>query len=85
MGLTNHVVPDAELMPRARALAAEIAANAPLAVQSAKRMMRVGLSENFNDHVHHVFLQLLPLMRTQDFREGLASFLEKRPADFKGR
>ena len=72
-------------MPRARALAAEIAANAPLAVQSAKRMMRVGLSENFNDHVHHVFLQLLPLMRTQDFREGLASFLEKRPADFKGR
>ena len=85
MGLTNHVVPDAELMPRARALASEIAANAPLAVQSAKRMMRVGLSENFNDHVHHVFLQLLPLMRTQDFREGLASFLEKRPADFKGR
>lgn len=85
MGLINHVVPDAELMPRARALAAEIAANAPLAVQSAKRMMRVGLSENFNDHVHHVFLQLLPLMRTQDFREGLASFLEKRPADFKGR
>lgn len=48
-------------------------------------MMRVGLSENFNDHVHHVVLQLLPLMRTQDFREGLASFLEKRPADFKGR
>ena len=62
MGLTNHVVPDAELMPRARALAAEIAANAPLAVQSAKRMMRVGLSENFNDHVHHVFLQLLCLL-----------------------
>ena len=87
MGLTNHVVPDAELMSRARALAAEIASNAPLAVQSAKRMMRVGLSENFNDHVHvhHVFLQLLPLMRTQDFREGLASFLEKRLADFKGR
>jgi len=85
MGLTNHIVPDSELMPRARALAAEIAANAPLAVQSAKRTMRVGLSENFNDHVHHVFLQLLPLMRTQDFREGLASFLEKRPADFKGR
>jgi len=85
MGLTNHVVPDAELMPRARALAAEIAANAPLAVQSAKRMMRVGLSENFNEHVHHVFLQLLPLMRTQDFREGLTSFLEKRPPDFKGR
>jgi enoyl-CoA hydratase/carnithine racemase len=47
--------------------------------------MRAGLSENFGEHVHHVFLQLLPLFRTEDFREGMASFLEKRPADFKGR
>lgn len=85
LGLTNEVVPDTELMPRARAVAAEIAANAPLAVQSAKRMMRTGLSETFGDHVHHVFLQLLPLFRTEDFREGMASFLEKRPANFKGR
>jgi enoyl-CoA hydratase/carnithine racemase len=85
MGLTNEVVPDAELMTRANAVAAEIAANAPLAVQAAKRMMRSGLSESFGDHVHHVFLQLLPLFRTADFREGKASFLEKRPADFKGR
>ena len=85
LGLTNEVVPDAELAGRARAVAAEIAANAPLAVQSAKRMMRAGLSENFGDHVHHVFLQLLPLFRTEDFREGMASFMEKRPANFRGR
>jgi enoyl-CoA hydratase/carnithine racemase len=85
LGLANEVVPDAELMPRARALAAEIAANAPLAVQSAKRLMRMGLAETFNDHVHHVFLQFLQLARTQDFREGMTSFLEKRPAEFKGR
>ncbi|ETR75140.1 enoyl-CoA hydratase [Afipia sp. P52-10] len=85
MGLANDVVPDAELMPRARALAAEIAANAPLAVQAAKRMMRVGLSEGFNEHVERVYLQLLPLFRTDDFREGIRSFVEKRPADFKGR
>ena len=85
MGLANEVVADAELTSRARAVAAEIAANAPLAVQAAKRMMRSGLSENFGDHVHHVFLQLLPLFRTEDFREGMASFLEKRPALFKGR
>jgi enoyl-CoA hydratase/carnithine racemase len=85
LGLANEVVPDAELMPRARAVAAEIAANAPLAVQSAKRLMRMGLEETFNDHVHHVFLQFLQLARTQDFREGMTSFLEKRPANFKGR
>lgn len=85
LGLASEVVPDAELMTRARAVAAEIAANAPLAVQSAKRLMRMGLEETFNDHVHHVYLQFLQLVRTQDFREGMTSFLEKRPADFQGR
>ena len=85
MGLANHVVPDGEVGDKARAIAAEIAANAPLAVQSAKRLMRMGLNETFNDHVHHVFLQLMQLFRTQDFREGMTSFLEKRPADFRAK
>ncbi len=85
LGLASEVVPDLDLMTRARAIAAEIAANAPLAVQSAKRLMRMGMEETFNDHVHHVYLQFLQLVRTQDFREGMTSFLEKRPADFKGR
>jgi len=85
LGLASEVVPADELMPRARAIAAEIAANAPLAVQSAKRLMRMGLEETFNDHVHHVYLQFLQLIRTQDFKEGMTSFLEKRPADFQGR
>lgn len=85
LGLATHVVPDAELMPRARALAAEMAANAPLAVQSAKRLMRMGLEETFNDHVHHVYLQFLSLMRTEDAREGMVSFVEKRPPRFEGR
>jgi enoyl-CoA hydratase/carnithine racemase len=85
MGLVSSVVPDAELAGAVRALALEIAANAPLAVQASKRMMRMGLSEGFNDHVHHVFLQLLPLFRSQDAAEGMRAFLEKRPANFTGR
>lgn len=85
LGLVNEVVPDERLAARAREVALEIAANAPLAVQSSKRLMRMGLSEQFNDHVHHVYLQFLQLVRTHDFREGMTSFLEKRPADFKGR
>ena len=85
LGLANHVVPDAELAAKTREIALEMANNAPLAVQSAKRLMRMGLNETFNDHVHHVYLQFLQLVRTQDFREGMTSFLEKRPADFKGR
>ena len=85
LGLVNHVVPDAELAAKTREIALEMARNAPLAVQSAKRLMRMGLSETFNDHVHHVYLQFLQLIRTQDFKEGMTSFLEKRPADFQGR
>jgi len=85
LGLLDEVVPDAEVADRARALAAEIAANAPLAVQSSKRLMRMGLSEGFEDHVHHVYLQFLQLIRTSDFQEGMASFMERRAPEFKGR
>jgi len=85
MGLASAAVDDADLAGAARALALEIAANAPLAVQASKKMMRMGLDETFNDHVHHVFLQLLPLMRTKDAAEGMRAFMEKRPAEFTGR
>ena len=85
LGLVNEVVADGNLASRAQALGEEIAANAPLAVRASKRMMRAGLDEQFANHVHHVFLELLPLFRSQDFREGMASFLEKRPPDFQGR
>lgn len=84
-GLASHVVDDTAVAGKARDLALEIAANAPLAVQAAKRMMRMGWTEPFDAHVHHVFLQLLPLMKTEDFREGIASFLEKRQAKFAGK
>jgi enoyl-CoA hydratase/carnithine racemase len=84
-GLVNQVVEPDKLMAVTHEIATEIAANAPLAVQATKRMMRLGLEETFEANVHHVFLQLLPLFQTEDFREGVRSFVEKRPAQFHGR
>ena len=85
LGLVNHVVEPDELHERTYAMASEIASNAPLAVRAIKRMMRAAETETFEQNIHHVFLQLLPLFRTKDFKEGVASFMEKRPAKFTGR
>ncbi len=85
LGLASKAVPEAEVAAVARAMALEIAANAPLAVQASKRLMRMGLSEGFDEHVHHVFLQLLPLLKTDDALEGMKAFMEKRAANFQGK
>jgi len=84
-GLVSEVAQHDDLLERALSVAHEIASNAPLAVQGAKRMMRMGLDDQFNEHVHRIYLQLLPLFETADFQEGIAAFRDKRPAKFVGR
>jgi enoyl-CoA hydratase/carnithine racemase len=85
LGLVNRVVPDDAVLAEALAWAERIAANAPLAVKAMKRLYRHGLTEDFASHTHHVLMQLMLLFRSQDFREGVASFVERRPPRFAGR
>ena len=85
LGLVNAVLPAAELDAEATRWAEKIAGNAPLAIAAMKRLFRHGLSEDFESHSHHVLMQLLALFRSEDFEEGVASFLEKRPPNFRGR
>jgi len=84
IGLVSRVVPHAELMETATALARRIAANPPLAVQAIKRGLRKAVDPDWNDLGRWVSSNLAELFQTDDHREGVRSFLEKRPPTFTG-
>jgi enoyl-CoA hydratase len=85
IGLVNQVVPQAELMEAAKKLAGKIAKKAPLAIQFAKeavnRSLEVGIYEGL---AHESYLHALACA-TEDKKEGVQAFLEKRKPDFKGK
>jgi enoyl-CoA hydratase/carnithine racemase len=85
IGLVGRVVEHDELRRTAMTLAEEIAANPPLAVQALKRGLREALDPDWAALGAWVTRSLGQLMQTDDHREGVASFLEKREARYTGR
>src|SRR5579884_1309438 len=83
--LVSRVVPHEELLPTATALAERIAANPPLAVARIKAGLRRALDPDWEELGRWVSMSLGELFRTQDHREGVAAFLEKRTPRFVGR
>ncbi len=85
IGLVLDVHAHDELLARSRELAARIAANPPLAVRYLKEGLRRSYHGDYAEMGNWISTTLGVLFATEDHREGVQSFLEKREASFKGK
>jgi enoyl-CoA hydratase len=85
IGLVNRVVSEGEALKVARELAAEIAANGPLAVRHAKAATNQALDVDLVSGLGYEADQFALLFATEDAREGMGAFAERRKPEFKGR
>jgi enoyl-CoA hydratase len=85
IGLVNEVTAPADLIPRAEAIAWKIIANAPLAVQYSLEAMNKGLEMPQAEGLYLEATLFGLACATEDKKEGTGAFLEKRPAQFKGK
>jgi len=85
IGLVNRVVEQTELIPTAESIAKKIAANAPLAVKFAMEAVEHGMEMPQEDGLFLEAALFGLCCATEDMREGTRAFIEKRPAQFKGK
>ena len=85
IGLVNEITAPADLIPRAQAIAQKIIANAPLAVQYTLEAVNKGMEMNLKEGLYLEATLFGLSCATEDKKEGTAAFLEKRPAQFKGK
>ncbi len=83
-GIVTRVVPDAELLEQAHALAAELAAGPTKALGASKRLLHSGWVETLETQMEHETQTIADIARTADSNEGVTAFLEKRTAKFRG-
>ncbi len=85
IGYVLEVVPDAELMDRAMALAASVSQGSPLSAGEIKRLLYRGLTRDAIDHIADSTATITRMFASDDFKEGIRAFLEKRPPNWVGR
>jgi enoyl-CoA hydratase len=85
LGLVQEVVAKEKALPRALEIAETIAAQAPLGVQATLRSSRLAVSEGPAAAARELLPELGKLMASEDAKEGLQSFLERRAGRFTGR
>jgi 2-(1,2-epoxy-1,2-dihydrophenyl)acetyl-CoA isomerase len=85
LGLVTEVVPDTELMAAARRMAERLAEGPPIAIRVTKRMMYKQQSMDLENALEDAALGTLVTNYTEDVKEGIKAFHEKRPPKFEGR
>ena len=85
IGLVNEVLPADKLIPRAEEIAGKIIANAPLAIQYCMEAVNQGLNMTLQEGLFLEATLFSVCCATEDKNEGTTAFLEKRPANFRGK
>jgi enoyl-CoA hydratase/carnithine racemase len=85
IGLVQEVVPAGQHVERARAIAELIARQAPLGVQATLANARVAVTQGIAAATEHLKQQLPPILASEDAAEGVASFIQRRDAVFRGK